>query len=33
MTTSFSGTVETGRAPRPEAPIAGTDGVLVLDTA
>ncbi|MDN7184418.1 sensor histidine kinase [Caballeronia sp. SEWSISQ10-4 2] len=33
MTTSFSGTVETGRAPRPEAPVAGTDGVLVLDTA
>jgi signal transduction histidine kinase len=33
VTTSFSGTVETGRAPRPEAPIAGTDGVLVLDTA
>lgn len=33
MTTSFSGTVDTGRAPRPEAPVAGTDGVLVLDTA
>ena len=33
MTTSFSGTVETGHAPRPEAPVAGTDGVLVLDTA
>jgi signal transduction histidine kinase len=33
VTTSFSGTVETGRAPRPEAPVAGTDGVLVLDTA
>jgi len=30
---SFSGTVDTGRAPRPEAPVAGTDGVLVLDTA
>jgi signal transduction histidine kinase len=33
VTTSFSGTLETGRAPRPEAPVAGTDGVLVLDTA
>jgi signal transduction histidine kinase len=33
VTTSFSGTVDTGRAPRPEAPVAGTDGVLVLDTA
>lgn len=33
MTTSFSGTVETGRVPRPEAPVAGTDGVLVLDSA
>ena len=33
MTTSFSGTVETGRAPRPEAPVAGTDGVLVLNAA
>jgi signal transduction histidine kinase len=33
VTTSFSGTVETGRVPRPEAPVAGTDGVLVLDTA
>lgn len=33
MTTSFSGTVDTGRVPRPEAPVAGTDGVLVLDTA
>ncbi|WP_326928993.1 HAMP domain-containing sensor histidine kinase [Caballeronia sordidicola] len=33
MTTSFSGTVDTGRAARPEAPVAGTDGVLVLDTA
>ncbi|OXC78826.1 sensor histidine kinase [Caballeronia sordidicola] len=33
MTTSFSGTVDSGRAPRPEAPVAGTDGVLVLDTA
>ncbi|SOE93366.1 Signal transduction histidine kinase [Burkholderia sp. D7] len=33
MTTSFSGTVETGRVPRPEAPVAGTDGVLVLDLA
>jgi signal transduction histidine kinase len=33
VTTSFSGTVDSGRAPRPEAPVAGTDGVLVLDTA
>jgi len=33
VTTSFSGTVDTGHAPRPEAPVAGTDGVLVLDTA
>jgi signal transduction histidine kinase len=33
VTTSFSGTVETGRAPRPEAPVAGTDGVLVLNAA
>ena len=33
MTTSFSGTLDTGRVPRPEAPVAGTDGVLVLDTA
>ncbi|CAH2810749.1 MAG: Signal transduction histidine kinase [uncultured Caballeronia sp.] len=33
MTTSFSGTVETGRVPRPEAPVAGTDGLLVLDLA
>lgn len=33
MTTSFSGTVETGRALRPEAPVAGTDGVLVLNAA
>jgi signal transduction histidine kinase len=33
VTTSFSGTVDTGCAPRPEAPVAGTDGVLVLDTA
>lgn len=33
MTTSFSGTVETGRALRPEAPVAGTDGVLVLSAA
>ncbi len=33
MTTSFSGTVETGRAARPEAPVAGTDGVLVLNAA
>jgi len=33
VTTSFSGTVDTGRAPRPEAPVAGTDGMLVLDTA
>jgi signal transduction histidine kinase len=30
---SFSGVVETGRAPRPEAPVAGTDGVLVLNAA
>jgi len=33
VTTSFSGTVDSGRAPRPEEPVAGTDGVLVLDTA
>jgi hypothetical protein len=33
VTTSFSGTVETGRVPRPEAPVAGTDGVLVLNAA
>jgi signal transduction histidine kinase len=33
VTTSFSGTVETGRASRPEAPVAGTDGVLVLNAA
>ena len=33
MTTSFSGTVETGRPARPEAPVAGTDGVLVLNAA
>lgn len=33
MIASFSGTVETGRAARPEAPVAGTDGVLILNTA
>ncbi|CAH2812983.1 MAG: Signal transduction histidine kinase [uncultured Caballeronia sp.] len=33
MTTSFSGTVETGRVPRPEVSVAGTDGLLVLDLA
>ncbi len=33
VTTSFSGTVETGRVARPEAPVAGMDGVLVLNAA
>jgi signal transduction histidine kinase len=33
VTTSFSGTVDTGSASRPEAAVAGTDGMLVLDAA
>jgi signal transduction histidine kinase len=33
VTTSFSGTVETGAAPRPGSPVAGSDGLLVLDAA
>lgn len=33
MTTSFSGAVETGAQARPEGPVAGSDGLLVLDAA